>query len=496
MPFMQIPKTFSTFPVEGKKPLVSWGAYSKRLPRPDELADWKHEYPNSQRGIATGEVSGVIVLDDDIGLDTEQYPIPLTWSVKTPRGGSHYYFKWTSDLSSKVTTKTDIFNLKKEHGVDVRGAGGFAVFYGWKKPTYILPLASPPQWLIDLLPNKYTNHITLDKTTEISIEKSNLMEIIDGIHPGNRNESFTRWAGSLRARGYNASDLFGTMSSKAREVEFPELELKTICESVARYEPNIRIDESQASSIEDFLKDQEKVEWICEGLIAKKSIGFIVGLPETGKTWAMIDLAIQCAKGDGLWLNKFPVKKQKVLFIDQERFKGETQRRLKAVIASQTVQSNALNNALFVKSGTTIRLNLQHSFDAFRKELGELKPDLVIVDSFATFHLAEENNRKDIQVVLERVKKLRNEFGCTFLFISHENKFAFDKEGGEPSIAQMAGSIAIPAAAETVFTVRKQDSESSMIYHTKSTLSSTHEPFLIKVIDQNEQKTSIKVEAF
>ena len=60
----------------------------------------------------------------------------------------------------------------------------------------------------------------------------------------------------------------------------------------------------------------------------------------------------------------------------------------------------------------------------------------------------------------------------------------------------MAGSIAIPAAAETVLTVRKQDSESSMVYHTKSTLSSTSAPFLVKVTDENEEKTKIRVEAF
>ncbi len=150
-----------------------------------------------------------------------------------------------------------------------------------------------------------------------------------------------------------------------------------------------------------------------------------------------------------------------------------------------------------MRCGTSTRLDLQHSYEAFRKEVSEIRPDIIIIDSFATFHTREENNRKDIQEVLERVKEIRTDFGCTFIFIHHENKLAFNKDGDqEPSISQMAGSIAIPAACETVMTVRKQDSESSMVYHTKSTMAPTISPFLVKVTDENEEKTKIKVEAF
>lgn len=487
---MNIPPFFSRFPVSGKKPLVPWSEYSKRLPTVEELKKWEG---NKEWGIATGPVSRIIVLDDDGGLDVKKYPIPRTWTVRTPRGGTHYYFQYVEKLAEKVTTRTEI--LPK---VDIRGSGGFAVFYGWERPYQATPLAYPPQWLIDLLPNKDGIRNSQIANNNLETEnKSHLQELLDAISVGNRNESFFRVASSLRARGYSIPDIRSLLVPKAREVGFDlgELDL-TLEKSVSKYDPGVRPDESQTQTIDDFLKDQETVEWICEGLIAKKSIGFVVGLPETGKTWAMIDLAVQCAKGDGLWLGKFPVKKQKVLFIDQERFKGETQRRFRCVLGALTGSASPdLSQNLFIKSGTTTRLNLQHSFDAFRKELSEIKPDLVIIDSFVSFHTSEENNRKDIQAVLERVKELRNEFGCTFLFIHHENKMAFDKEQGEPSIAQMAGSIAIPAVAETVFTVRKT-ADGSMFYQTKSTLASTHEPFLLKVEDVTPDKSQIRVTAY
>lgn len=473
---MKLPNTFSIFPVQGKKPLVDWGEYSKRLPSQQELEEWKKKY--TQWGIATGPISKILVLDDDGGfskLDPKGYSLPRTLTQKTPRGGTHYFFKWTKELENKVTTKVGILE-----GVDVRGLGGFACFYGFTKPYWLVPMALPPKWLIDILPNK------------VETMSSKVSNKLDNIREGNRNDSFTRLAGGLRARGYKPEEIFKFLEAKAREVGFSENELMLICNSVGRYEPKVTSEE-QASSIDEFLKDQEKVEWICPGLIAKKSIGFIAGLPESRKTWLIIDLAVECAKGGGKWLDKFDVTQAKVLFIDQERFRGETQRRFKAVIKGKNLSKGILNHALFVRSGTTTRLNIQHSYDAFRKELADIRPDLVLIDSLASFHTSEENNRKDIQAVLERVKELRNEFGCTFLFIHHENKMAFNKEeAGDPSISQMAGSVAIPAAAEMVMTVRKQDSESSMVYNTKNTLSQSIAPFLVKVIDIDENKIEVK----
>jgi len=486
-----VPAYFSIFPVKDKKPLVKWEDYQNRLATSEEKLQWEKSYPNSQRGIVCGKISRIFVLDDDGGLDSKEYKIPSTWTTKTPKGGRHYYFKWIPELENKVTTKTGIFDK-----VDVRGEGGFVVAYPWEKPIAAIPLANPPQWLITMLPLAHGAKNIEDKAKAGVASASWLSDALDDIKEGNRNASFTRIAGSLRARGYSVEDIFSLLKSRASEVDFDGNELKTICESVGRYERG-SVSEN-ASSIESFLEDIEQVEWICEPIIAKKTIGFTAGLPETMKTWILIDLAVESAKGGGMWLNRFLCRPAKVLFIDQERFKGETQRRFKAVIAAKNLQPKDLRGSLFIRCGTTTRLNLPQSFDAFRKELSEIRPDLVIIDSFAAFHTAEENNRQSIQEVLERVKQLRNEFGCAFVFIHHENKFAFrgKEEDREPSIAEMSGSVAIPAVAEFVLTVRRQNSESSFVYHTKSTLASTISPFLVKVVDLDEKKSAIKVEAY
>lgn len=460
--------------VDYKKPLINWSKYQTRISTLSEVHLWE----TNVFGIVTGSLSKLLVLDIDYDI-----LIPVlkddakSIKIKTNRGW-HIYYKWVSELDTKITTKTNIME-----NADIRGEGGYVVCWNTYLPD-ITELSPPPQWLIDLLPNK-----------EKKLESGWVDKTLQEIKEGNRNDTFTRLAGSLRARGYSSGVIFDLLRSKGIEIGLSEQEVKTICKSVGRYRQGTG--SSESSSIDNFLKQNSIVEWLVPTILAKQSIGFVAGLPETMKTWLMMDLAIEISRG-GVWLGKFKANKGKVLFIDQERFKGETQRRFKAILNEKEIDPKILEDQLYIKCETTIRIDLQQSFDAFKKELFELQPDLVIIDSFATFHTKEENSRTEIQVVLERIKQLRNETKCTFLFIDHENKGVFhDRETEEqPSAMRMVGSVAKVASAETIFTVRRNDINSSFVYHTKSTLSSTIAPFLVKVTDKNLEKTSISVEAF
>lgn len=491
----------SVFPVsnETKIPLVKWDRLQDTLPSYEEVKEWFT--PNNRSvGVATGKVSNLFLLDFDftkhpeskVFYETVKSSIPRTWSEKTKSGGLHIYFKWIPALDEKQTNTTSVVCK----GIDTKGYGGYSKItpsegYEWIMPPHVAPLANPPEWLLNLLPAKGSSFRRIN-----TVKPTNWFgEALTGLKEGNRNETFTKVAGSLRARGYSAADLFELLKGKAVEVDFPLSELEVICQSVGKY--SVVSNEGMAANVVSFLETIEAVEWVVPGIISRKAIGFVAGLPETMKTWILIDLAIECARGGGMWLNRFSTKAAKVLFIDQERFKGETQRRFRAVIAAKDLKIEELQNQLFIRCGTTTRINLETSYQAFRKEIEEIRPDIILVDSFVSFHTVEENNRGEIQTVLERVKQLRNEFGCTFIFVDHENKGAFhDKDENEqPSAFRMAGSIAKPAAAEFVLTVRRHDPDTSMVYHTKSTLASTIAPFMVKVRDMGD-KSKIKVEAF
>ncbi len=482
---IRLPHQFNVMAVANKKPLASWKHLTDSRQSPSEKEAVLRDGAPSSIGIITGAVSNLFVLDID-GPEGEKsiegLHIPRTWTVKTPHG-RHIYFRWTSELGGRVTTRAGI-----REKVDTRGDGGYVVWYGWETPPELSPLAAPPQWLVDLLPKK--------GATEV---RTGIIGGLSELRPGNRNQSFASLAGSLRARGYGQEEIYALLEPKAKEVDFPLDELRMVCQSMMRYTPSMTVqNEAQGESVETFLEDQEPVKWICKPFIAEQSIGIIGGLPESRKSWIMVDLAVECARGGGLWLNKFPVAGAKVLLIDQERSKAEVQRRLKAILAGKGLGAADIRSALFVRSGTTSRLNLEPSFEALRKELNEIKPDLVLIDSFATIHTVEESNRMEIQKVLERMKQLRNEFNCSIVFIHHCTKQSWQnqREGAEPSYLDLAGNVAIPAAAEMCITIKKQDEESSMLFHTKCTQGSKAAPFLVKVKDTEPDGSKIVVEGF
>lgn len=483
-----LPNQFNVMPVREKKPLISWKYLTEKAQSSDEkVAILEHGAPGNI-GIVTGEVSNLFVLDID-GPEGEKSiegkHIPNSWTVKTPHG-RHVYFRWVSELESRTTTKAGILP-----GIDVRGFGGYVVWYGWETAPHLAPLASPPQWLIDALPKKDGREIG-----------GGPLATLGAIKPGNRNQSFASLAGGLRARGYSVEEMYALLEPKAKEIDFPLQELQAVCNSIGRYVPTMppvsHGDISQGESIEDFLVDEKPIEWICKPFIAEQSIGIVGGLPESRKSWILVDLAIECARGGGLWMGKFPVKGCKVLLIDQERSKGEVQRRFKAVLAGKGLHASDIKDSLFVRSGTSTRIDQQSSFDALRKEMSDIRPSLVLVDSFATFHTKQETNRMEIQQVMERIKQIRHEFNCAVVLIHHATKMSYQsqREGEAPSYLDLAGNVAIPAAAEMCLGIVKHDDEASFVHHTKCTQGTKMAPFLVKVRDLAPDGSKIVVEAY
>ena len=488
----------SIIPVSGKVPLIRWAKYQEEIASEEEIKSWWSLHSQADIGMVTGRITNRLIVDIDGEEGQRSYEslsLPNTAKVLTKRGFQLHY-----NYPAGFEGKSTLAGLLP--GVDTRGEGGYCKLppstfsdssgrYSWV-PEAGMDIQDCPESIIELL--KAAN-----KPRQIDREsgESWLNEKLNGLKEGNRNSTLTAIAGSLRSRGYSEQDMFAFLKPHANLAGVSDSELSTICGSVGQYIPREQVN-TEAQSVSDFLADEQKVEWIVPGILAKKSIGFLAGLQETSKTWIAMDLAIECARGGGLWLGKFPTNGAKVLFVDQERFKGETQRRLRAVMSAKCLKGPDISPTLYISSGTTTRLNLQQSFDAFRRKLDDLKPDLVIVDSFATFHTATENDRTEIQKVLELIKQLRNEFGCTFLFINHESKGVLHHEPGEkkvPHSADMMGSIAVPAAAELVLTVRRKDEDSSMVYVTKNSLASKIQPFEVTVKDMDESKTKIKVEA-
>lgn len=323
---------------------------------------------------------------------------------------------------------------------------------------------------------------------------------VNGPYEKQRTPVFLRVIGSLKRRGLTKEETLAFMLPWVEKHEYGIDRIKEkIDDQYQRYPVEVKAEtEEDSGSIIEFMKEIKPVKWIIPGVIAEGSINIIAGLGESRKTWIVNDLAISAATGRP-WLDKFPISPHTCLMLNQERPKSETQRRFSQLLKAHNVNFNDLEGLLNIRSNTTYRINLQHSFDAFRRYLAKYQPSLICVDSFNTFHSLSEENRGDMQFVFEKIKALRDEFNCAFMFIDHETKAAYKNnlqgDNAEAMIShdKMAGSAVKAEVAEGVFVARSVDDKSSIIYHTKNTFGDKIAPVVVSVTDLDGSKTATKV---
>jgi putative DNA primase/helicase len=149
------------FPVDAeKKPLTKHGFHDSNL---DEhvIREWWRRWPWAQVAVATGAISGLVVLDIDIDPVKKKngfpafaalspYPIETPTS-RTPRGGCHLLF---SHPGFPVPSKTG----KPAPALDTRADGGYVVMPpapGRHWDTILgpdTPLAPMPEWMVEPVP--------------------------------------------------------------------------------------------------------------------------------------------------------------------------------------------------------------------------------------------------------------------------------------------------------------------------------------------------------
>ena len=126
---------------------------------PAAVAEWSRKFPGTNWAARTGPESGFWVLDVDgadglatlAALEIEHGPLPATLTATTGSGGRHYVFAWPERRVPNSCRKLG-------PGLDVRGDGGYIVIapanhwsggaYAWDND---LPLASAPDWLLDIV---------------------------------------------------------------------------------------------------------------------------------------------------------------------------------------------------------------------------------------------------------------------------------------------------------------------------------------------------------
>lgn len=197
---------WAVFPVssKNKRPLTPHGCKDAKRD-PGAIRSWWKKWPDAGVGIATGSISQLIVIDEDLdenkGYDgfaevrrweRDHAPLPDTVTAITGRGGSHLYFHYAG---SDIGNRAGILD-----GVDVRGEGGYVV-----APPSLHPNGTEYKWEnapedteIAELNDTVKEFLQIGGKEKQSEEKFQLPQQIPA---GARNDTLYRFACSLQAQG-------------------------------------------------------------------------------------------------------------------------------------------------------------------------------------------------------------------------------------------------------------------------------------------------------
>lgn len=198
-------KGYPVFPCRGKAPLTEHGLHDATTDLGALRARW-HVHPAASVAIRTGIESRLVVLDVDGDdgiealrqLERAHGPLPRTASVKTPRGGAHFYFAHPGGTvpcsSGRLGT-----------GLDVRGDGGYVIAppsigaNGVRyEPDEQAPATPLPTWLLALMrPVAGSPHPRTPAPTWVAMVRQ-------GLPLGQRNAGLARIVGHLLARDVDA----------------------------------------------------------------------------------------------------------------------------------------------------------------------------------------------------------------------------------------------------------------------------------------------------
>lgn len=228
----------------GKHPLTPQGVLNAESD-PRAIREWWATYEDANIGIATGDVSGIVVLDIDeksggeeslANLESRYGQLPDTWAVLTGGGGVHFYFRMPS---------IDVRNSAGAigSGIDVRGNGGYVVAppslhrsgetYKWSPQLHPTKtqIAEVPEWL-------------LKKMTPGGIAISRSTVLPSKIKEGERNSWMASIAGTMRRRGLCADSIYAAITIENRRRCDPPMddrEVRRIANSIERYPPETEL---------------------------------------------------------------------------------------------------------------------------------------------------------------------------------------------------------------------------------------------------------------
>lgn len=440
----------AVFPIKpkSKQPLTEHGLKDASK-EPEQIESWWNRWPVANIGIATGAVSGGLVVidldvDRDKGIDgrvtlreweAEHEKLPdNTWLAITGRGGYHYFYHDTST----VRNRTGIYE-----GIDIRGDGGYIVAppsvhpngntYEWEQDPMLYPLAEANEAVFDFLVGPASR-----EPEPVSFD------LPEQIPDGQRTTAMVKLVCSQQAKGLSDEAIRAAVKAENEAKCVPpltdqELE-KEVFPALTRYQKGTApynrdfsrrsnwneqpvIKKGPVNLVSMDKVEEKEPEWLVTDYIPKGQITVLAGDGGSGKTTIWCSIAAAVSSGGPCFLNQDnPFAKEclpgRVLFFSSEdsaeyTLKGRLRR-------SGAKLENVLSLDLADERFPEIKFNAP----LLEELIKEYRPELVIFDPLQSYVPPDiqMGQRNAMRACLNPLIGLGEKYGTTFIIIVHTNK--------------------------------------------------------------------------
>lgn len=459
----------SIFPLRprGKTPVIStWAQYQAAAANFEQITQWWTDNPRANIAVATGEVSGVLVLDVDgeegakalETLEAVHGQLPKTWLSRTGKG-KHLWFEFPAG--------SNIGNSAGKLGrrLDTRGQGGYVAApgsvhengtaYTWEISPDDAALAACPLWLVRLLnpppptPRQTPVRPAIDNRKNAYAQRALESEFhsVARAPEGQRNDTLNRAAHNLgqlvAAGGLGEAEVRADLLKAAAASGLPASEAeRTIGSGLAaglakpREMPEPPLTERQRSKVQggaliaccasDFLKlEFPPLEYFLFPYLRTQGTMMVHAARGVGKTQWAVAAALAMATGTPFLRSHAP-KPVPVLYVDGELPGGLLQERVREAV--QRLPKNCYLTPNYLRlvtpdlqDGRMPNLVERDGQKQIEDKIGDAK--VVILDTISTLFRTNQDANQEMSWVgpQDWILSLRQN-GISTLLLHHQSR--------------------------------------------------------------------------
>lgn len=165
------------------------------------------------------------------------------------------------------------------------------------------------------------------------------------------------------------------------------------------------------------------VDWLVEDLVPRGGAGIVAGVPKATKSLGAVDLCMSLACGVP-WLGMRIPNRVKTYLVSREDSPGLTQRRIKQLIAGRA-EYRHLSDWMRITTRrhvTDLEVTTEDHLAKLIDHIRAFGAEFVIFDVFRKLYKGDENENTLVDVVMEKLNRIRSETGAAIAVVHHIRK--------------------------------------------------------------------------